>query len=193
MANLVRITSRWDGFPGSPGYTNLYGDELWADAAGTAQEMTDRIHGLWNTVNGYLPSDVTIVISPTYEVLNEVTGVLVGEGTVATPAANVTGNNAGSYAGNAGLAVNWQTDAFTAKGRLRGRTYFVPFLGIFEDNGTLGAAVIADMVARATTLIGDGTLFKVWQRPVNGAGGGSGFITAGTVTDRAARLSSRSL
>lgn len=193
MPNMIRIASRWDGFPGSPGYTNLYGVDDLANTAAQAQAMYDRIHAFWLTVNGYLPSGVSIVVSPVYELVDEATGQIVSEGTVTTPGATITGNNAGNYAGNAGLAVNWQTDSYIGGRRLKGRTYFVPFTGIFENNGTLAQAAITDMVARVTALIGAQDMFLVWHRPINGAGGDAEFIRAGTVSDRAAHLASRSV
>lgn len=193
MASLVRITSRWDGFPGSPGYTNFYGVIAGPTGGAAAQSMTDDIHGFWNTVNGYLPADVTITIVPTYQVIDDATGQITEEGTVGTPAAAVTGNYGGLVAGNAGVAINWSTGKFINGHRLKGRTYLVPFAGCQEPNGTLALAAITAIHDSAEAMLGDHSLFMVWHRPVNGAGGDSSEILSATVRDRSAILRSRSI
>lgn len=193
MASMVRITSRWDGFPGSPGYTNLLTRPNGGGVAAAAQTFADDIHDFWNTVNGYLPAAVTVTIVPTYQVVDDVTGNVTSEGTVATPPAAVTGNSGAIYAGNAGAAINWSTDTFIDGSRLTGRTYLVPFTGCFETNGTLSAAAIAAIAAAGQALVDANQGLLVWHRPVGGTGGSSSDAVSATVRDRAAILRSRSI
>jgi hypothetical protein len=193
MADMVRLTSRWDGFPGSPGYTNFYGLLSGMTAQERADAMNATIKTFWLTVNGFLPADVAITIVPTYQVLDAATGQILEEGTVTVANVPIAGTSGANYAGNSGVAVNWSTSDFIAGHRVKGRTYLVPFTGCFELNGTLALAAITAIKDAATILNGDGTVHVVWHRPVNGAGGSAHLITAATVRDRAAILRSRSI
>lgn len=186
------MTTRWSGFPGSPGYSNFYVLED-GNAGNSAQTLSEALEDFWLTVNGYLPTDVTVLVLPTWDQINEVTGLIELQGSVTTPATGVSGNNAGSYAGNVGALVEWQTAEFVAGKRLKGRTYLVPMMGIFDTDGTMSTASVSAIADACTALIAADVVSVVWHRPINGAGGSHGVITGATVRDRAAVLRSRSI
>jgi hypothetical protein len=190
---MVRVTTRWDGFPGSPGYTNFYADGETPSPTDVAEALTVDIKAYWLATNGYLPADVTVTVLPIFQVMDPATGNITDEGTVATPATPVTGTSGADYAGNAGVAVNWNTATFIGGRRLKGRTYFVPYTGVFQNNGTLSTAAMADITAQANTLATGSPGLVVWHRPIAGAGGSFAPVTSATVRDRAAHLRSRSL
>lgn len=192
VPDIVRVTARWEGFPGGPGYSNFYGNAD-TDAAAAAQTMATRIRAFFAGMVGWLPADVDVTVLPVYAVLSDATGEQTSEGTVASPPAVVAGVGAGGYSGNSGVAVNWNTTAFVAGKRLKGRTYLVPMGPIYQDNGTIADAIVTELQGLAEDLIGDATLFVVWHRPVGGAGGSAAEIETATIRDRAAHLRSRSV
>lgn len=193
MGDIVRLTTVWTGFLGAPGYTNLYAPVGSAGAAAVAQAHSGTIHDFWNTVNGFLPADVTVTVGPTYQVIDEVTGDITSEGTVQYPADPIVGTSAAAYAGNAGVAVDWLTGTFINGHRLRGRTFLVPFTSCFEDNGTLGAAAITAIRDAAQVMVDTSAGLVVWHRPIAGAGGDAVSVITARVSDRAAILRSRSV
>lgn len=193
MAGMVRVTTRWDGFPGAPGYTNFYGSHNGVSAQDSADQFADDIHDFWLQVNGYIPDSVTLTIVPTWQSLSDSSGQLTGEGQLASPPAAVTGNNAGSYAGNVGVAINWVSETVLNGRFLKGRTYLIPMTGVFDQDGTLSAAAISAIGTSALALAEGSTNMLVWHRPVNGSGGSSAQIATVTIKDRAAILRSRSL
>lgn len=190
MTNIVRMTSRWDGFLGSPGYSNFY-VESDGNAPASAQTLSDALYAFWQTVNGLLPSEVDITVLPTWQELNDANGQIIAEGTVGTPAAVTTGNNAGGYAANSGILVEWLTGVFISGHQLKGRTYLVPMIGGFDTDGTIGAAVSATINGAGQDLLDADVINVVWHRPVSGAGGSSEVITSPRVSDTAAVLRSR--
>lgn len=192
MTDILRMTSRWDGFPGAPGYTNFY-SEIQGAVATQAQAMSGEIRTFWNSLNGYLPAVASVLVLPTYQVIDDATGNITAEGDVATPAALVDGNSAAQFAGNSGVLVEWRTGVFIAGRRLKGRTYLVPFIGIFDTDGTVSAGA-RDAIQDAVDAVWSGAFnMVVWHRPVAGSGGSSALVTSGTVRDRAAVLRTRSI
>lgn len=193
MAGLLKMVSVWTGFAGAPGYTNLYAHHNGVSAQEVANQFADDIHDFWNTVNGYVPAVVDITVGPSWQSIDIESGDVLDEGTVETPPASVAGNLAGGFAGNVGLALNWQTGTFIKGRRLKGRTYLVPLGGIFEGDGTPSASSIAAIGDAATALLEGSSNMAVWHRPKAGAGGSWAQITGVTITDRAAVLRSRSV
>lgn len=192
MASIVRVTTRWSGFPGSPGYTNLYA-EVDTTAGERAQDLSDSWRAFLATVNGFLPSDAHLLILPTYAVINDATGLITAEGTISSAAAVVDGNNGGAYAGNVGYCLEWGTADFIDGRRLKGRTFMVPAVGCFDTDGTIESSAVQNLAGAATSFIAGAMINVVWHRPVNGAGGSSSEINSVVVRDRAAILRSRSI
>lgn len=192
MATIVRVTARWEGFPGAPGYSNFYGNPD-PDPATAAQTMATRIRAFFSGMVGWLPADVDVLVLPVYAVLEDSTGAQTSEGTVASPPAVVNGVGSGGYSGNSGVAVNWLTTSFINGRRLKGRTFLVPLGPVFEANGTVADSVLSEMTGLAATLVGSDGLFVVWHRPISGAGGAAAEISTVTIRDRSAHLRSRSV
>lgn len=190
---MVRVTSVWTGFLGAPGYTNLQTMVGAISPSAVAQDLADSVHDFWNTVNGYLPSGVTITIGPLYQVIDEETGDITSEGTVGTAPATVVGTFGGYYAGNAGVAVDWLTGTYLNGHRLRGRTFLVPFAGCQETNGTIAAAALTAITDAAQALVDTPAGIVAWHRPIAGAGGDAVSVVTARVSDRSAILRSRSV
>lgn len=190
--DMLKITARWGGFTGAPGYSNFYfasGGGLISDA----QQVADRVGDALESLITELPDGVTLSIEPEVEIVDSDTGLTTDFQTI-TPPGIPQGQGGDSYAGPVGAVVNWRTNDLRFGRRIRGRTFIVPLSsGSFDTDGTLSASARMRVQDFAEALIG-GDLdseFGVWSRPRNGAGGVFATATSFSVPDMAAVLRSR--
>lgn len=192
MATLIRHTAVWTGPPGLPGYSQFYQSSP-GDIASQAQVGHDDVQAMFDGLSSLIPEEITITVSPVYQLLDMATGALVGEGTVGTASDAVAGSMVGGWNAQVGVLVEWLTGAFVSGSRVRGRTYLVPLGSLSDANGTLPEATLAGI--RSVTY-GFASLdhdFVVWHRPVGGTGGVASVITGAVVRDHVAILRSRML
>lgn len=200
--DILRITARWSGFLGAPGYSNfhfttdggfwdggLLGDSAQAAADGAASD----VQFAFQQVNSYLPSGVQIDIESEAEILNSDTGEILGFANVDVAGVG-GGGSSSSWSGASGGVINWRTNDYRFGRRIRGRTFMVPLDGdAYEGDGTLstgGRGALQDFAERIQ--LGTGSAdFGVWSRPRNGAGGVFATVTGFNVPDMAAILRSR--
>jgi hypothetical protein len=194
MAGLNRVSVVWQGWPGSPGVSQFYLDNV------PAQSSIDAIRAFFFSQAGILPAGLTINVPGSGDIVEDVSGQLAGTWSVGTTPATVTGTGAGVYAGNAGAVVHWLTTTVALKRRLRGRTFLVPLVSsAYDASGSLSTAALGSLqnnaAAMVTTMAGN---MVVWHRPViqKGTGailrpGSSGDVTAARVPDLAVSLRSR--
>lgn len=192
---IMKITTRWDGWTGAPGYSNWYvwgsPDQTQTDAAAAA------VRTFLQAIRAYLPSVVSINFVPTVQVYAEGDGSLADQRNIVTIPGTVTGSGAGNFAASTGIVVSWRTTQSTGRRLLLGRTFLVPASAVaYQTDGTVdnGALVVIAgaanaYVARVAADVPGHPV--VWHRPVNGGGGSMGNITAATVADRTAVLRSR--
>jgi len=193
MADLKRCSAAWQGWPGAPGVTQFYLD----DTAGQAQ--VDAIRAFFNACITLLPTGLTITVPNSGDTVDESTGKLTGTWSVPTAPIPVVGTGSGSYAGNAGAVVHWLTSSVTRNRRIRGRTFLVPAINGYDNQGSLAAATQASLQTAATNLVTSAAgLIHVWVRPVYQKGTGvlirggmSAPITSARVPDLAVSLRSR--
>jgi hypothetical protein len=174
----------WTGFPGAPGYTVHYRGEL--------DTLTSHLRTFYDAVKGLFPSNVTVQVPQSGDLINSTTGGLAGTWTSAFNA-SVTGTAAGVYAAPAGAVVRWLTDGIVAGRRLRGRTFLVPLAATaYQTDGSLLGTTVTNIQAAAQALVTAETAnLGVWHRPVGGAGGSWSPVVSADVPDRAAILRSR--
>jgi hypothetical protein len=168
MTVMYKATMVWNGFPGAPGYTNLYAittDPLLAGAA-------DFLAGIatWRTtVRNLLASTTTLSILGTVETINDEDGTLEDVLTVASPPADVAGAQSGGTTGVTGVVVNWLTAGAVFGRRRQGRSFLVPIaVASIDPDGTVSAAnLTAQRAAAATYVAGGGGDYVpcVWVRP----------------------------
>lgn len=194
--NITRITARWNGFPGAPGYSNFYFASGALDGGLLGEEaelFAGRVADAFDVMSNQLPSTVSIEIEPEATVLDSDTGVASDFVNLDVPDP-VSGATEHRFAGPVGAVVTWRTDDLRNGRRIRGRTFLVPLTSAaFDSDGTLTSAARGRVDEFATTLrggVGDGDL-GVWSRPVNGSGGVFASVTGHTVPDMAAVLRSR--
>jgi len=183
LPNLEKVVVTWAGFTGAPGYSIFYG-------TGAATLLPD-LGTFFNAIKAAHPAPLQFQFPASGFILDEATGHQTGTWT-ATPPAAITATGTGSYVGTTGPVVSWRTGTITPAGKLlRGRTFFAPVItGQFDGNGGIVSTCVTLFQNAATTLAAAGHL-RIYHRPVAGAGGMSGLVTAGVVTNLPAVMKSR--
>ena len=182
---ILRVRSTWQNWPGAPGVTDFYSQDL------IAANFVNDVRAFFDAIKANLPSGLQVQTSGVCDLINEVNGQLVGQDTTATPAV-VQGTNAGVYSGASGAVIRWTTGGFVAGRRVQGRTFLVPLVGQGDTNGSIISAVLTTLQTAADGLItaGAGDMV-VWSRPRQFIGGSSHIVTGRVVPDLAAVLRSR--
>jgi hypothetical protein len=143
-------------------------------------------------VKSLIPPGVTLTIQNQGDSIDDATGTLVGSWST-TAVAAIVGTGTGAFAGPAGGCVNWQTAGIHNGRRLRGRTFFVPFVATsYSTTGQLIAGAVTGLQGViAGIMTATANPFVIWGRPKLGLGGTSSPITGGTVPAKVVVLTSR--
>jgi hypothetical protein len=149
------------------------------------------LHTLWNDLAPKLPSDVSIQVENTGDIIEDTTGDLTGAWS-ATAVAVVNGGDGGIYAAPVGAVIDWNTETIVHARRLRGRTFLVPLAGNnFEDDGSLATSPMGVIQTAADAFIASQSAsFVIWHRGT-GSDGSNGLVLTSKVPDLAAILRSR--
>lgn len=200
MAGILRVTARWTGFIGSPGYSVFHFRDFTAGGEPTsaqAQVAVDKVRAFFAGVGPYIPNVATVTLLPDVPVIEETTNTMTGVFSTTVPAPVVGTAGVGSeFAAAVGAVVTWRTSVVRNGRVIRGRTFLVPLArNAFFTDGTLAAAAITAINNAATTLrdpTGDGDL-GVYARPsAPGATDGEwAFASAHSLPDMGAVLRSR--
>lgn len=184
---LARVSCAWQGWPGSPGVSQMY-------IAGTpVQGNIDAIRTFFNSLAAGLPSGLTIQVPSSGDVLSETDGSIQTTWSVGSTPAVVTGTNLGAYAGNAGAVVHWLTAGVVSNRRVRGRTFLVPLCNDrYDTSGSISTAFLSTLSTAASTYVtAQAGAAVVWARPAPGRSGSMHAITSSRVPDLAVSLRSR--
>lgn len=200
--DILRITARWSGFTGAPGYSSfhfntdggfwdggLLGDAAQQAADGAAARVTEAFSDL----SSLLPQGVRIDIESEAQILDSDTGEIIGFAEV-PPGATSGGSGGGGWSAASGAVVNWRTNDYRFGRRIRGRTFLVPLNGSsYEGDGTLSNTARLAIANFGSEMVeGEGSAgFGVWSRPRNGVGGVFASVVSYNNPDMAAVLRSR--
>lgn len=199
MTEMLRITTRWTGFTGAPGFTVMH----FRDFGGTppvlsdAQAAVDKVYAFFNAIKAYFPAQVTVQVLGEAEIIEDTNGQLQDILVATTPAAIVgTAGTTVAYAAALGAVVSWRTGLVRNGRRIRGRTFLVPLTSsAFDNTGTLLPAALtvfnaAAVTLRDTTGIAD---LGVYARPTTtgGTDGEWALITGHSIPDMGSILRSR--
>ena len=190
MAEIIKLTAKWDGFLGAPGYSNFY---FLKTGLTNVQAAADAVQTFFDAIKAHIPSGVTIQVQSEVTTYVAETGALVSLDAVGTIPAPVTGSATGAFSGVSGGVINWLTTQSMGTRLLRGKTFLVP-LGnnAYEANGTLSAAAMTTIKGAAENLrLAIGADLAVWHRPKAGAGGLAVKVVGTRIPDMAAILRSR--
>lgn len=192
MAQIWRVVVTWTGGKIGTGFTNMF----FNTSASTAQLAADAARSFFSgayTNGATLPSGISLTFPSVVDTIEATNGQLTSN-TPITPPVALNGADSGVYAAVAGACVTWRTGDFVAGHRVRGRTFLVP-LGAagLQNDGTLSSATVSSMLSAATALVSAAPEFVVWRRPSNtaAADGSTHIVATGTVSDKAAYLTSR--
>jgi hypothetical protein len=166
MTVMYKATIVWGGFPGAPGYTNLYATTTDPLQAGLDTFITGI--ATYRTVFKNLFNNVTTIdILPEVELVEDTDGELVNIMTATTPPTSTVGAQNGGITGVSGLCVTWLTAGAVFGRRRQGRTFMVPVaVNAIEANGTIDTPTLTAQRAAATAYA-TATAFHpvVWVRP----------------------------
>lgn len=199
MAEILRVVTRWDGFAGSPGFTNLHFRDFDTDTNPDSAQVSSAINkvaGFFGAIAGLLPAAARLQVQREVDVLESTTGELLNSLNFTGTLNPIAGTATGSVAGPAGAVVNWRTGNVRNGRRIRGRTFLVPLATTaYETDGSLVSSALNTIQTAATTLIGQtgNPDFGVWARP-SGPTATDGIwvvATGASVPDMVAVLRSR--
>lgn len=200
--DILRITARWSGFTGGPGYSNFFfsadggfwdGGLLGDSAQAAADSARDKVREAFFQITNLLPAGLSIDIDQEAVILDSDTGEAIGFAEVDGVGVG-DGTGSGGYAGPSGAVVNWITNDYRFGRRIRGRTFLVPLAGdAYEDDGTLTSSALSDLRSFGGQLLGGSgsAQLGVWSRPRDGQGGVFATAVNYRVPDMAAVLRSR--
>lgn len=194
--DMLRVTARWSGFQGAPGYSNFYFSSGFLDGGligDEAELLATRVRDAFELMRVNLPGNAQISIESEVPVIDSDTGTIQDFNTI-DPPAPVEGLSNDRYAGPAGAVVTWRTQDLRNGRRIRGRTFLVPLnTASYEEDGTLVPNALSTIGEFADAMIGgalEGDL-GVWSRPIGGSGGVFASVTGYTIPDMVAVLRSR--
>lgn len=192
MAQIWRVTVTWTGGKIGTGYTNLF----FNTSASTAQLAADAARSFFFTAlgsGGQLPQGVVLTFPAVVDTIEATNGQLTSNTPITAPVA-INGADSGAYAAVSGACVTWRTGDFVAGHRVRGRTFLVP-LGAtgWQNDGSLATSTISTINTAAAAIVAAAPEFVVWRRPDSAAAsnGSTHIVATGTVSDKAAYLTSR--
>jgi hypothetical protein len=199
MTSVYRITAVWSGFTGAPGYTKFSFADL-TDAT-SRNAAGAKIRQLFEDLKAYRTIPMTVLVNPSIDEFDMATGALIGTQTMTTPPTASAGTVASAnYAGGSGFCITWNTGLILGRRRVRGRTFFVPAVNLFDTDGTPSAAAVTAIGTAATTFLSPtAPRPNIWSRQWNDAqppvqvGGALAPIDSFTFRDMASQLRSRRL
>lgn len=189
---ISRVTARWSGFPGAPGYSNFH----FQASTGTPDVEADAqlVQNFFTAIRTTLPTSVSVEVQQTVEILDDATGQLVSYVTLEEPFTPVSGSGTAAYSGPTGAVINWLTNSVIGGRRVRGRTFIVPCnTTSYQTDGTLTPQALTTLNTGAAILSGAGfgSGFGILTRPAGGGAIGFSEVTGHRVPDLAAVLRSR--
>ena len=132
-----------------------------------ALDVVDRVHDFWDAIKGFFPTSFRADVSPSVDVINDQTGVLLSGLGGGTPA-SVAGTSGTIYNAYATALLLRLDSATVIRGRkLRGHWFIGPVRAATDADGTPAAADRTAVVA-ATTHLGAGSTTSshvIWSRP----------------------------
>lgn len=199
MVQMLKVTAKWAGFPGAPGYSNFYFRDFSVSETPTqaeAQGAVNRVNGFFGAIADRLPPSVNVTVQSEIQVIEATNGDLVTAYNVPVPTA-IPGTAAETrYSGPTGIVVTWRTQTVVRGRRVRGRTFLVPVSNAcFQADGTIEPTTHDDIAIAASALASasDTPDLGIWSRPTSKTATDGSFapVTVASVPDMAAVLRSR--
>lgn len=140
-----------------------------APSQGVVDAVCAALKTFYNAVDLYAPSEITYTLSSTVQIVEDTTGLLLGE-LAPTTVWSEGGAGSGSYAAGVGCRFYWHTGTIVGRRTVRGATLFAPLVAAaFTTAGALSPGVLgaATAAARAylTAAAAGGAVPVIWHRP----------------------------
>lgn len=202
---MLRVTTVWTGFIGSPGYTNHYFEEATIAEPG-AYDACRAVRQFFLAAAPLMPSTVHLDVQHTVAQIDEHNGAQTGEIADIAPGSTMLGGDGNNYSAPSGASINWGTATFVGGHRITGRTFIVPLgRGAYGPDGELLPASLTTLRTAAniiaTPLIPLVSRMVVWHRPkyvvpkttppTIAVPGSYGIVTTYNVKAKSAVLTSR--
>jgi len=162
---------------------------------GSGSSLATALKTFFTSIQSSFPnSQVAWTFPAGGEVIDSVSGHLVGAWTGGTPSTLLAAAPGTGWASGVGARVVWNTAQVVNFRRVRGSTFLVPLnTSMYDADGTIVASAISNVQTAAANLLTAHPTMTVWTRPPKGTsfGGGSSPITSGTCPDHVSWLRSR--
>jgi hypothetical protein len=196
---MVMSTLRWvsSGWTGAPGYTTFRFSGSLGDTAMNAAAAASRT--FLNALVAQIPAPVRYTVDPTFNEVQESSGIVSNVMSYSTVPADVVGTGASFSPAIAGVCVVWRTSTLRTRRLAMGRTFIVPvYSGIFATNGQMTAAsrtafLNAGLAFMNYVGLGAAGRLTIWKRPSSkgATDGNSAEVTGVMVNPAGAELKTR--
>jgi len=203
LLGLVR--SSWSGTSGGPGVSQFYfrtEPEQGSPTVEAATAVHTAVRTFWQEVAPFLPDEISISVSPTIDIYNDVSGELVNSISANANTFVVVGTSTAVFSMASGMKINLQTGFVRNGRRVRGGIFIVPAGSNSLSTSGLVAATARTAVAAATNKMlaafrTAGVAMVVFSRPIPAGEkygprvGASAPITGSEVSEKVAVLRGR--
>jgi hypothetical protein len=170
MTGMLKVTARWDGFVGAPGYSNFFfvPDDPNASFDAGAAASAVAVEGFFNAIKHLLPPAANVTVQSDVPVVEDSTGSITAFHSAGTRTAIVGTAASAPYSAASGAVVTWRAAGVRRGRRVRGRTFVVPLANVaYEANGSLVAGAITSFGTAAGAILNaaGGVSFGIWTRP----------------------------
>jgi len=162
----------------------------------------NAVKTFWQEVQAYLPDEISVTISPTVDIYNDVSGALVSSISANANTFVVVGSSTAVFSMASGVKINLQTGVVRNGRRVRGGIFLVPAGSNTLSTSGITAGTARTAIAAATTKMiaamrTAGIALVVFSRPI-AAGeqygpreGASAVVTGAEVSEKVAVLRGR--
>lgn len=180
--SIMRVRFNITGLTGLPGLHTTY----WTGAssspiAADALDVVARVRAFWDSFKGQMAAGVTIGCNQPVDLVNETTGILVGQLGAGSPA-NVAATGSGSLPSASMILLRYNTGLIVNGRRLQGRSFIGPVATGTNTGGDVVAGTNTALLTAAALMNTGATssLLVVWHRPsaANPSGGLTSPVTS---------------
>lgn len=192
---IMRVRFNITATTGLPGLHTTY----WKGASSSpvsadALDVVARVRAYWDAIKGLVAPGVIITCNVPVDVLDQTTGLLIGQLGAGSPA-SVTGTGSAIAPRATMMLLRYNTGVVVNGRRLQGRSFIGP-VGVNTNSSGSVAGASAGLLVSATSTLQTGptsSLIQVWHRPTaaNPSGGLSADVISFSTNNEFAVLRSR--
>lgn len=180
--SIMRVRFNITGLAGLPGLHTTY----WTGASSTpiaadALDVVARVRAFWDSFKVNLAAGVTVSCNQPVDLVDETTGILVGQLGAGSPAL-VLSTGSGSLPSATMMLLRYNTGLIVAGRRLQGRSFIGPLATATNSGGDVVPTVNTALLTAAALMNTGATasLLVVWHRPTDA--NPSGGLTSGVTS-----------